>query len=183
MTSTSRKHRAARAARRQWTPADGASVFVHMMAACAAAVSQAPLSRTDLTRWSIEARSAVDAIRVGEGQTSHLADLNRALNLSTVMAQAGLGDEWAEVIKTGGDALRAAADRHATTGQWDWNGDELHQITALVDLLDAQLSDGRMTEAQLLAAVRQVQARIAAGDCVHYTPTPAQTTTTQELRA
>ena len=159
--------------RRQWDPIIAAATFARVMTVAAMTQSKELLSREDLNRMLLACRSGVDMIMRGTGTEAHANELVNAVNLATVLADAGLGDEWHSIIDAGRAAIVAMGTRAqpdgSHPGRYVFRGPELQAVQDLLDLHEVQLKDDRLTEGRLMAAVSEIHARRQRGQI--YDPT------------
>ncbi len=183
----SRRARERQHGRRAWTPDIGVAKFATLMAMNAAAVSHEPLKREDLQRLLLSAWGALDAVRAGAAESAHMRALVDAVNLTIALCDAGLGDEWANVVDAGKQALLDMGTRHAPggahPGRFIFKGPEMIAVSELLELHEAQLRDPSFTEAHLMAAVRVIHARIESGNVDRVPSAPPVHATTSHAEA
>lgn len=110
----------------------------------------------------IKNHAAMAAIARGQATRDDIDVMIAALNMTEALATNGIGNDWAEEIRAGQDALLRLTQRGIARGdRFVCTGPELTALNLAMDVHDAQL-DG-CTVAALEAALIRVQATIRAG--------------------
>lgn len=110
----------------------------------------------------IKNHASMAAIARGQATRTDIDVMIAALNVTEALATNGLGNDWAEEIRAGQDALLTLTQRGIARGdRFICTGPELTALNLAMDVHDAQL-DG-CTVAGLEAAIDRVYATIRAG--------------------
>jgi hypothetical protein len=124
-------------------------------------VKQTPLSPEEQAEALTDYYTAIDALLCGRAQFAHFEKLVYAANVTRVLADMGIGDEYEEIIHNGMAAVQRIHDRQQATGHWEIDGDGCSALYAMEDLHRAQLEIA--THGELEAALKEMWRRIKAG--------------------
>lgn len=108
----------------------------------------------------IKNHMAMDILRQGGGDRSHMNVVIAALNMTEALARLRVGNEHAALIRKGQDALYAMANRGAHLGRFVFTGQELQAVNLAMEIHDAQLDV--CTVAELERAVDIVKCELRA---------------------
>lgn len=128
--------------------------------------SDAPLNQAQVRDLAIYCHSALEAIRQGTGNDEHLNHLALATNISLVLCEQGLGEDWIDKVREAQDAVVMLKARQGRIGRYVVTGTELQRLQALLELHDAQLESEDCTEGMLVRAMGEITRRVAAGAVV-----------------
>jgi hypothetical protein len=87
----------------------------------------------------IKNHDAINNLRLGQATKADIDIIIGAVNMTDALARLKLGNDWAEEIRQGQDALLAIARRGKTSGKFIGTGPELTAILLIMEIHDAQL--------------------------------------------
>jgi len=93
----------------------------------------------DGTTLRVKNHDALNNLRMGVATRADMDMLIAASNIAEAMRRMGKGTDWQDELKTGHDALLAAARRGVPTMRFILTGPELQALNLLMDIHDAQL--------------------------------------------
>lgn len=124
--------------------------------------SKTPLPSENQTNVVIAYHTAIDAMTGGYAEKSHFDTLVYAMDIGVILAERGIGEEYAESIMPAMNGLIRAKGRYLKTGKFGLDGEAVTALKAVADLHEAQLQVA--TRGQLEAAINEMHARIAQGN-------------------
>lgn len=142
---------------------DPASIMNRVLMRAQVLASTDALNQTQQQQLKIRNWASFDAIVNGSGNESHANDLVNAVNVSMVMAEAGLGREEIPAIRAAQKAVLEMGERHGRTGRYGFDGQGLQAMKLLLSVHDAQLESEDCTEGFLVRCIEEVKARIQRG--------------------
>lgn len=122
----------------------------------------APLPSENQVNVVIAYHTSIDAMTGGTATTTHFDTLVYAMDIGVILAEHGIGTEYAEMIQPAMNGLIRAKERYLKTGKFGLDGDALAALKAVAGLHEAQLQVA--TRGQLEAAINEMHARIARGN-------------------
>ena len=118
--------------------------------------------RTDL---GIAVHTSIERVRTGNGIELDWHTLAAAVNVSLVLCEKQVGEEWLDDVKRAQDALVEVYHHHQRTGEWAFSGGAYTAIARAVDLHEAQLAS--ITRDGARAAMLEVRRRVERGEVLN----------------
>lgn len=106
--------------------------------------------------------AAINALLEGRAGYAHWEKLVYAANVTRVLADMGIGDQYGDMIEQGMIAVQKIKERFDTTGKWGIDGDGRRALSEMEDLHRAQLEAA--TEGEIAAAIQGMWRRINTGN-------------------
>jgi hypothetical protein len=113
---------------------------------------------------SAEYRTALVAMRMGNGDLDDFSMLTSALNTGLVMAERGFGEEYVPTFMKALDAIAQAYATYKATGKWEWDDEANEAMNDGIDIHAAQLEHA--LQADVLSAMAEVAKRIDASQVI-----------------
>lgn len=121
--------------------------------------------RTDL---GVAVHTSIERMRTGNGIERDWHTLAAAVNVSLVLCERGIGEEYLCEVNTAQDALIEIMERHHRTGKWAFTGAAYVALNRAVELHEAQLAS--ITRDGARAAMLEVRRRVNAGQVLNEVP-------------
>jgi len=98
-----------------------------------------PLTDEQRAAVLIDYCCVIDAMTQGRGTAKHLATLVYAVNIALLLAEAGVGEEYGEMIYSAMAAVKRCSDRGEAHGHYGLDGLGIQALRDFYDLHEAQL--------------------------------------------
>ncbi len=107
-------------------------------------------------------RTLLEALRLGKADEHAFHNLAAAVNVSLVLCERGIGEEYLDLVKRAQDALLRLYQRGRQSGRWVMDGPGLNDLREAIDLHEQHLA--LVSRAEAANAMREVMRRINRGD-------------------
>lgn len=121
-----------------------------------------PLAEEQVRDLLIYAIQSVASVGSGEAIESDLHNIACMSNVSMLLAEWGLGDEYLDDIRAGQDAVVSMMARHERVGRVGASGPELVALRRLLEIHEAQLESG-ITRGEMVSALNEIRRRMSTG--------------------
>jgi len=105
-----------------------------------------------------EYRTALVAMRAGNGDLDDFSMVISALNTGLILAERGFGEEHLPTFMAALDAIAEAYAHYQATGKWEWSDEANEAINDGIDIHAAQLE--HTLQADVMSAIAEVAKRI-----------------------
>lgn len=129
---------------------------------------QQPLTQEQIDDLGRAVHLAIERLRIGQPIEGDWHTLAAAVNVSMVLCERGVGEEYLPDILAAQDALLRIFDRHGKTGRWAFDGPAYQALTRAVAIHEAQAA--AITRDGARAAMLEVRRRAARGDVLNRVP-------------
>lgn len=136
--------------------------YIDPRAGLQAIAMQHLLDGAQQTDLGLVLRTALEAVRLGRADEQAFHSLAAAVNVSLVLCERGVGDEYLDLVKRAQSALLRMYARAQQTRRWLMDGAGLTDLRETVDLHEQQLA--LVSRADAAAAMREVMRRVNRGD-------------------
>jgi hypothetical protein len=129
---------------------------------------QQPLTQEQIDDLGRAVHLAIERLRIGQPIEGDWHTLAAAVNVSMVLCERGVGEEYLPDILAAQDALLRIFDRHGNTGRWAFDGPAYTALTRAVEIHEAQAA--AITRDGARAAMLEVRRRAARGEVLNRVP-------------
>lgn len=116
------------------------------------------LSKDAAINLKLMGYQALDSIAKGYGDYNMFDCLSMAINVTTVLAEKGYGDEYLDVCQKALDAVRRMGQRAVKLGKFGLDGDGYQEVKDCLDLHSQQIE--LCTRLTLSDAIFEVESRL-----------------------
>lgn len=117
------------------------------------------------TTMRLVGHQAMDSLRRGQGERSHLQSMIEVANIAETLARLhNLGADWMPEIHEAQECIHAIATRGADLGRYTLKANEIKALNLLLEIHDAQLD--ACSVQTLGKAVEYIRQRIAKKDVI-----------------
>lgn len=121
-------------------------------------VRRMPLADDQLRDLGIAYRASLQVIISGKGDEQAWSTLACAINISLILCERGLGEEFIPTIKHAQDGLIACRERGLRFNNWSFTADEARTILRTFAIHDEQIT--LATKKEIVYALGEVRRRI-----------------------
>lgn len=107
-------------------------------------------------------RTMLEALRLGKADEHAFHNLAAAVNVSLVLCERGVGEDYLPLVKRAQDALLRLFERGRKSRRWVMDGPGLNDLREAIDLHEQQLA--LVPRAEAANAMREVMRRIRQGN-------------------
>jgi hypothetical protein len=122
------------------------------------------LKEDQLTDLAIVFRLSFSEMLNGRGTDHNWATCATALNVSAVLSNRGLGDEYSDLIDAAQRGLNRSKERQKRTGKWALDGEAIKAMQEALDLHESQIKIA--TKGELSSAIDEIHRMIDSGEIV-----------------
>ena len=126
---------------------------------------QQPLTQEQIDDLGLAVHLAVERLRIGQPIEGDWHTLAAAVNVSMVLCERGVGEEYLPDILTAQDALLRVWKRYDRTGRWAFDGPAYTALTRAVEIHEAHAAAIPRDSAR--AAMLEVRRRVDRGEVLN----------------